>query len=56
MNLTITKWLLVYVCEHKHNFYVIHFLSVTVKLKGLPGLSLEMACFIVIVTVIVQKQ
>ena len=31
MNLIITKWLLVYVLENKHNFYVIHFLSLTVK-------------------------
>ena len=31
MNLIITKWLLVYVLEHKHNFYVIHFLSLTVQ-------------------------
>ena len=30
MNLIITKWLLVYVLENKHNFYVIHFLSLTV--------------------------
>ena len=30
MNLIITKWLLVYVLEHKHNFHVIHFLSLTV--------------------------
>ena len=30
MNLIITKWLLVYVLENKHNFYVIHFLSFTV--------------------------
>ena len=33
MNLTITKWLLVYVLEHKHTFYVIHFLSLTVHLS-----------------------
>ena len=32
MNLIIKKWLLVYVCEHKHNFHVIHFLSLTVNL------------------------
>ena len=31
MNLIITKWLLVYVLENKHNFYVIHFLSLTVR-------------------------
>ena len=30
MNLIITKWLLLYVCEHKHNFHVIYFLSLTV--------------------------
>ena len=30
MKLMITKWLLVYVSEHKHNFHVIHFLSLTV--------------------------
>ena len=30
MYLIITKWLLVYVLEHKHNFHVIHFLSLTV--------------------------
>ena len=32
MNLIITKWLLVYVLEHKDNFHVDHFLSPTVKL------------------------
>ena len=31
MDLIITKWLLVYVLENKHNFYVIHFLSLTVQ-------------------------
>ena len=31
MNLIITKWLLVYVLENKHNFYVIHFFSLTVQ-------------------------
>ena len=31
MNLIITKWLLVFVLENKHNLYVIHFLSLTVK-------------------------
>ena len=30
MNLIITKWLLVYVLEHKHYFHVEHFLSLTV--------------------------
>ena len=30
MNLIITKWLLVYVLENKHYFYVIHFLLLTV--------------------------
>ena len=30
MNLIITKWLLVYVLENKHTFYVIRFLSLTV--------------------------
>ena len=34
MNLIIEKWLLVYVCEHKHNFYVIHFLFLTVFFQG----------------------
>ena len=32
MNLIITKWLLVYVPEHKHNFQVQHFLSLTAML------------------------
>ena len=45
MNLIITKWLLVYVLENKHNFYVIHFLSLTVmplvKRDGISGLSDE---------------
>ena len=36
MNLIITKWLLVYVLENKHNFYVIHFLSLTVLHKATP--------------------
>ena len=45
MNLIITKWLLVYVCEHKHNFHVIHFLSLSVIVsqkipKDLMGLDL----------------
>ena len=35
MNLIITKWLLIYVLENKHNFYVIHFLSLTVHLTSL---------------------
>ena len=35
MNLIITKWLLVYVCEHKHAFYAIHFLWFTVLSKPL---------------------
>ena len=40
MNLIITKWLLVYVLENKHNFYVIHFLSLTVMiLLMFPELS-----------------
>ena len=30
MKLIITKWLLVYVLEHKHNIHVIYFLSLTV--------------------------
>ena len=34
MNLIITKWLLVYVLEHKHNFHVEYFLSLTAA--GLP--------------------
>ena len=40
MNLIITKWLLVYVLENKHNFYVIHFLSLTVyPFHGQPNPS-----------------
>ena len=35
MNLIITKWLLVYMLENKHNFYVIHFLSLTVWYRSL---------------------
>ena len=31
MILFIAKWLLFYVLEHKHNFYVEHFLSLTVQ-------------------------
>ena len=32
----IAKWLLVYMLENKHNFYVIHFLSLTVQIRIIP--------------------
>ena len=32
MNLIFTKWLLVYVLEHIHNFHVEYFLSLIVKI------------------------
>ena len=40
MNLIITKWLLVYVLENKHSFYVIHFYSFTNSVaSNQPGLE-----------------